>query len=520
MAFRTVAILMVGDFKERVRRYSFLVTMVAAVYLGYSIIAGNIVITLDKYRGIYDSAWIGTLVAQSSTVFISLVGFYVVKNAISWDRQSRVGQIIAATRVNKFFYLVGKSLSNFGILSAAVLIQAVAAVVMVLLSKDSKDVNLANLLLPFFFITLPAIAFVAALAVMFESIKILRGGFGNVIFFMLLQMTIVFALEVKSPWLDLWCLQDVQQSMQSDLIAVHPEYNGGFSLNTAPWKEADKIITFKWNGLDYSPAFVVKRMSWFAFAFVAVLIATLFFNRFNESPSIKRKRQWLRRNLGENDQASDENGLATPVVSGGVLKTRSRFLLLLVAEVRLMFKGVHSIWYIVALGLNIASIFAPSEVVINFILPFTWIWPVLLWSKMGMREIFYDTDQLIFSAPGIVPRQFIAVWSSGVILTLLTGFGAGLHYAASGDLPGLAGLAVAVLFIPSFALVSGIWSKGSKLFEAAYSIWWYIGPMNRTPEFDFIGGSSTTGIRVIYLVISVFFLVLAYIGRKRQSVGS
>ena len=48
-----------ADMLERVRRYSFLVTMLAAVYLGYLIYAGNIVLTLDEYRGVMNSAWIG-----------------------------------------------------------------------------------------------------------------------------------------------------------------------------------------------------------------------------------------------------------------------------------------------------------------------------------------------------------------------------------------------------------------------------------------------------------------------------
>jgi hypothetical protein len=138
---------------------------------------------------------------------------------------------------------------------------------------------------------------------------------------------------------------------------------------------------------------------------------------------------------------------------------------------------------------------------------------------MGMREFYHNTKELIFSAPGIVTRQMMAVWTSGVILALLISFGAGLHYTTVGDWSGLAGLGIAVLFVPSFALVSGIWSKGSKLFEAAFAIWWYIGPLNRIPELDFTGGSSTAGVRCVYLAMAILFLVLCYIGRKKEDIA-
>ena len=90
-----------ADFIERVRRYSFLLTLLFAVFLGYGAASGKITIHLGGYRGVYTSAWIGALVAMVTTCFVSLVGFYIVKNAIDRDRQTGVGQILAATPLSK-----------------------------------------------------------------------------------------------------------------------------------------------------------------------------------------------------------------------------------------------------------------------------------------------------------------------------------------------------------------------------------------------------------------------------------
>ena len=49
-----------ADFLELVRRTSFLLTLLLAVYLGYAAATGKIALRLGEYRGVYTSPWIGT----------------------------------------------------------------------------------------------------------------------------------------------------------------------------------------------------------------------------------------------------------------------------------------------------------------------------------------------------------------------------------------------------------------------------------------------------------------------------
>ena len=92
-----------ADFLERVRRYSFLLTLSFSVYLAYAVYADQITLQLDKYRGVDNSAWVGSVIALVASVWLSLVGFYIVKNSIQRDRQTRVGQILATTPISKTF---------------------------------------------------------------------------------------------------------------------------------------------------------------------------------------------------------------------------------------------------------------------------------------------------------------------------------------------------------------------------------------------------------------------------------
>ncbi len=86
-----------ADFLERVRRYSFLVMLGLAVFLGYQTAIGNMALELGLYRGEFNSAWVGAMMSLIATFFIGWFGFYLVKGSVARDRETGVGQIIATT---------------------------------------------------------------------------------------------------------------------------------------------------------------------------------------------------------------------------------------------------------------------------------------------------------------------------------------------------------------------------------------------------------------------------------------
>jgi len=180
-ASRVILAVARADFLERVRRYSFLVTLLFAVYLGYATAGGQISLQLDEYRGVYTSGWMGTLVALVTACFVSLTGFYIVKNSVERDRSNGVGQILAATPVSKSAYALGKFLSNFAVLASMVVVLALGALAMQFVVAEDPRVDLWALLAPFLFIALPVMAMTAGAALMFEMVPVLRGGVGNVI---------------------------------------------------------------------------------------------------------------------------------------------------------------------------------------------------------------------------------------------------------------------------------------------------------------------------------------------------
>src|SRR5512137_2226874 len=117
--------LMRADFLERVRRYSFLVTLLAIVAVTYLYLPALdtpawFYLNMGGARPLYNSAWIGLAVAALMTEFFPLFGFYLVKNTLERDRRTGVGEIIATTPISKAMYTFGKWLSNLAVFGAVI----------------------------------------------------------------------------------------------------------------------------------------------------------------------------------------------------------------------------------------------------------------------------------------------------------------------------------------------------------------------------------------------------------------
>ena len=171
--FNAIYCLARADFLERIRRFSFLVVLGVTVVIGYTLVppasAPYNGFVMYGNRGIYNSAWIGTLIGLSLASMLSLIGFYMVKDAVSRDYRTRVGQIIASTPISKFEYMIGKWLSNLAVLASIIAILTVIAIVMQLVRGEDRSVNIWQLAAPIWCMSLPVMAWVSALAVLFRD---------------------------------------------------------------------------------------------------------------------------------------------------------------------------------------------------------------------------------------------------------------------------------------------------------------------------------------------------------------
>lgn len=514
-----------ADFLERVRRYSFLVTLAFTLYAAFEANRGNIVANVGHYRGVYNSAWLGMLLSLTASFLISVIGFYIIKNTVERDRRTGVGQILAATPMSRLTYLAGKALSNLAVVGVIAAILLCAAFAMQLWRAESAGVDPWKLAAPFLILTLPALAFLSALAVLFECVPGLSGGFGNVFYFFFWTALLAVGIQSHAGPIDLIGIGFVEGSVKQGAGQL-PGYTGGFSFQIGP-HGGESFDTFVWNGFQWTGSVIAARLAWFLFAFLLLLLAAAFFNRFDPSRGVFRRFAAFRRTPaaeteGDGAEAEPEADRVTRSVTHlrplAVAPAGSRFPAVLVAELRLMLKGRSRWWLLVALGLLIGSFAAPAGEPRGKVLAFAWFWPVLIWSAMGAREAQHATGPLIFSSARAVARQLPAVWLAGTLLALVTSAGTGLRFLAAADWVHVFAWLCGAMFIPALALALGVWSGTSKLFEGLYTAFWYAGPLQPTPALDFMGASPHLSVRVpiFYLAATIALLAAAAAGRRRQ----
>jgi hypothetical protein len=359
---------------------------------------------------------------------------------------------------------------------------------------------------------------------LFESIPFLQGGFGNIVYFFAFIMFVPLFMENNAlknyPAFEPMGLGLLASEMGKAVSAIHPDYNGDFTLGGG-MVGVTTTTTFTWNGIHWTPEFIFARFSLIALALALTFLAALFFDRFDPSRNKPRRMK---------NSASDATAVAAPTSQalptlhltpltlsplGNTAANRFSFFTVLIVELKLLLKGQRWWWYAVTAGVIIACATSPSVITREIILPIVWVWPILIWSTMGGREIHNNVQQLVFSSALPLWRQLPAQWLAGFIVTLIMASGAVLRFAMDGDRIGLIALLSGAFFIPSLALASGVWSGTSKLFEILYMTTWYLGPLNKVTELDFIG-SHSNGSPQLFIPFSIALIVVAIFGRSRQ----
>ncbi len=528
MGPRVFFAMMRARYLNSVRSYRFLVILVLCIVAGYVFVPapGANYVTLGWgsdtvfYRGVYNSAWIGSNVALLTGLFLALFGFYVVNDAVKMDEDTGVGQIIATAPLGNPIYTLGNALGNFLVLGTMVGIVFLTALVMQLVRGEVLSVDLGALLAPFVVLVLPLMFLVAALAVLFETVPSLSKGVGN----MLYVLVWLFGVPVFSDAFDLFGNNMIIASMEASGDAV---YSGmrevGFILGYSwGFPEGRALETFTWGGAQWIFEVLQTRLLLVALAVVVALVASLRFSRFDPSGEPRGGISTSEIIEVRTDVFQEVPPVDVELRSLGGEAVSFGFGSMLVAECRLMLREFPSVGGLGLLGsaaLIAGGILLPAGTARGMLLPMAWLVPVLYWSRLGTREARHGTSQLVFSSAGVIVRQFLALWLTGVIVSFVTGGGVIVGLLVSGDMMGLAAVAVGALFIPSLALFLGVWTGSSKVFEFLYTLLWYIGPMNGAVPLDFMGvvpGSVEVGVWVWYLGCTLVLVVLAFVGRRLQ----
>ena len=504
-----------ADYRERTRRYPFWVAMVGCAWMAYMIYLDKAQVTLGENYGYFNSAWsTGVVVIMTNTV-LTLFGFFVVKNTLERDEQTRVGVLVAATPMSSVEYLLGKALSNFLTLGSLAAVFLLAVPMLQKHRGPEYPIEPLTICRQFLPMAVPTLAFVAALAVLWECIPLLKRGFGNVAYIVGWMYVLMSAGFRQSHWLDLFGYLAFMDSGHAAERAQGIQGIKDFELNVGHMS-SEHPGRFFWDGIHWNLATMAARFEWLVLAVVVGLLGMYFFKRFDpDYASAPANSAWQRflgrfqRNPTGSQQESKWAAAVLPrSLADGYLQLNRygeqfQFVSVVRAELRLMLRSVPLPVYGVMALINFIALVAPMQEHFN-VLPLVWFAPVLLWSQMGTRERRENTAAMLFSAPHSFLRQLPALWTAGALVTLLSAIGmvgrAWMHH----DLHMLATCIAGAVFIPSLALACGVWSGTPRLFEALYVIWWYIA-VNGAPFADFFGMTSLSSPATYTLLGAVLF---------------
>jgi len=531
-----------ADVLERTRRFGFFVVLAACVYAANGFMPPNdstyATFRLDLHRGVYNSAWVGSLTAILTAMFLSLVGFYLVKNAVDGDRRTRVGEILAATPLTRLRYVLGKTFSNFVLLAVMTLVVAVSSGITQLVRAEDTHLAPGPLIAPFLFITLPVMLVTAAVAVLFETTPWLRGGFGNVAYYFLWTAQLAVGMArpggIKGPGNDLFGTGLVVPDMIAACRAAFPstdveQFAMGLNVRSeGVWS----LTTFRWEGIAWTPEVILPRALWVAGALAIAALAALPFDRFDPARGRGRAAR-TKKARGRTAESPAVAAAAITPATGPATTTAhlpplapeargtlpARLVACVSAEVKLALRGQNRWWYLGWIVMAAFAVFLPLEAARARVLPLLWIWPVLAWSSMGTREARHGTDAVLFSSPHPLGIQLLAVWLAGVLIAMAAGLPLLARFAIAGDGAGCLAWLVGAAFIPALALALGVWTGTSRTFEAVYTLLWYAGPLQTDSPVDFAGASAAMvarGLPVTFAIAAAVLVALAFAGRQRR----
>ncbi|MDJ1432705.1 hypothetical protein [Halostagnicola sp. A-GB9-2] len=556
-----------ADFLQRIRSRRLVAVLAVVAYVGYVVNSGQIEFayqledgdTFVNYYGESTADVVGIKAGLTGSIVLLFGGFFLLKNTLERDRLHSLDRLHASVPVSDRTYLLGKWLSNVALAGVVVGTLGFVALAYHLVNGVGTTDPLA-LFGPLFVLALPVGALVGALALFFETVDRLDGTLGNIGYFCLAVMALVSILpageslpEEIPRWItafDIVGLLAVYEVTATSAVNEIPGYGGGVpALGTFGGDEAFTMAVESWPLWIY-----FQRLGVLVASIGLVLAATITFDRADSSespPSTARfgltaklpsvdtttSRSPERTTGGENDATATEpaaaldsvetSGIDLASLTSVATRDSSGFGRLVAAELRLALRGQRWWWYAGALAFVVVPLFGlatggtsdvPVDALRTVVFPLAYVWPIFVWSEMGVRPNQHQMTELVRSSRRPV-GQLLSEWLAGVLVAAGIGSGLLVTLLSAGETALALGFASAVLFAPSLAIAAGIWSRTPRAFELTYLLLWYLGPLNGGVPVDFIGVTTTSleqGVPIAFIGASVTLLGVALVRRKRE----
>ncbi|HTK82140.1 MAG TPA: hypothetical protein VL633_07610 [Bacteroidota bacterium] len=516
---RTVLTIARTEVLFRIRTLGALITILVVAIGVYFIVpdisTGRTLIQVDNGRVFYTSAAVALGTAMFCTLFMSIIGFYVVGNAFRRDIITRTGFVIAATPVSDSRYILGKFLGSACYLSVIMLTCMVSSMVMFLIRGEGSLEPFVFLRI-YLWLVLPTIAYCSAIALAFEALPLLSGRFGDVLYFFVWGGLLgVSGASIDNNFGAVWInLLDVvgivpiigfmRETFQTTSLSI-----GSTSFNAA---KAPILL----NDLPWSLSLIGQRMAALVLPIVFLALARSWFHRFNPTRIKLSARQSRKSILGRiNRLFKPATRLIAPLSSGKAASSAS-----IPGAVRadLVATLTLSPFAIVAIIVFACiSLLVDTETLRAGLLPAIAIAVVIALADITTRDYASGMMSLLSTAPHLKKDYILWKFASALVIVLAFTAIPIVRLIMSFPNSGIS-LVIGTLLLAAAAVSGGVLTRSQKPFMAAFLMLLYI-TLNAKDVafFDFMGiyGKSPATTQLGYAVVT--FLLIALAHRKHAS---
>ncbi len=510
-SFARLAAIVAADFRIRFRRVSTLIVFLLLSAFAYVWIpapsTGRALIQINGRRAIYNSGAIGLGTASIGMIFVGLFGFYFISNTIRRDITTRCGVVAASTPMRSFEYLLGKFLGNLAFLVTFLGGFMLSSMAM-LLVRGEAPFEPGVFIEQYLLLTPAAMVFVSAVAVFFESVPLLAGKLGDVLYFFLWAGVIGFVVANETShgrinWarsLDFtgfgFMIDRMQQTLHTESVAI----------GSSPFDPTKPPILFP--GLTMTRTWLLPRLISVVAPLLLLPLAALFFHRFDPVRtgriSGKGERNWLGKlqNLFKPLTRRILPGL-TSMGSGGSLLSAMWVDAMLTC-------ALYPLVPVVFLAVTIVTLAAPLPAA----LPAVFAALAIIVSDVSTREARAGTSASVRAIGRL--REHYVWWKLGssLMLGLLFCVAPIVRTIYHGPIA-VAALLGGIFLLAATATGLGVATANPKTFIVAFLTFWYVVVNDRgaNPIWDFAGfyGHASSATIMVYGMVSLLAVGAAQI---------
>ncbi len=511
-----------ADFLIRLRRPSTAVVFVLLSALPYLWIpdpaTGRTLIQIGGQRALYNSAAIAIGTAALGTLFVGLVGFYVVSNALKRDVLSRCGYVVASTTMRGSEYIIGKFAGNVVFLSVFMAGFMTTAMGMVLVRGEAPLEPLV-FIKQYLLLAPPAIVFVSAIAILFECTPILRTKFGDVLYFFLWLGVMGSVAAVVEKGGAAWAAYFDVSGLGFLLQQMKAYYNtNSLSIGSTTFDAAKPALAFP--GLQTDVRWLLPRIVSTLWPMSMLVLARLFFHRFDPArlrvAGDRARTTWL----GRFNAMSKPFARIFVRLAHVLIPMRGKpSLIRSAATDALTTIAAFPLVIVAMIAFAIATMSADAKSIFTGVLPIAFAACAIAIADIACREKRAATMALIFAAPSLRSRF---VWwkffSTLFVAVAIAGLPLGRAIALQPE--SAPALVVGLVFTCAVSTALGIVSANPKTFLVLFLTFWYVTAQDKgaSPALDFAGwfGTATPVVIAAYALTALGFLTVAQLFHSHE----